>query len=456
MNQEDAKDLELSNALLDFIQKSPSPFHAAANLARVLDGHGFQELSEASEWNLKPGGCYYIRRNLSTLIAFRVPSGKLRGFQIAAAHSDSPTFRVKENMEIAADGAYTKLNVEKYGGMLCAPWFDRPLSVAGRLAVRTANGVETRLVNVDRDLLLIPSLAIHMNRSANDGTKYSIQNDMQPLFGDERAKGQFPDIVAEAAGVKKEEILGSDLYLYVRGRGTIWGAEGEYLSTPKLDDLQCTFALLQGFLAGSHPDTASVYAVFDNEEVGSGTKQGAASTVLQDVLRRIAQALGYPYSDYLRLLASSFMISADNAHAVHPNHAAVADPTHHPHMNQGIVIKFSANQKYSTDAVSAAIFRTIASRAGVPVQVFHNHSDQPGGSTLGNISNAQVSVNMVDIGLPQLAMHSAVETAGVRDTGYLAAAAAEFYSTFTENCGGGRYVLHQAESQIAASLVGTV
>ena len=436
--------MKLSNELLDFIQKSPSCYHAVENLAQTLCDTGFLELSEGAPWRLQRGGRYFIRRNLSSLLAFKIPEGEIRGFQIAAAHSDSPTFKIKENMDIVVDGAYTELNVEKYGGMLCAPWFDRPLSVAGKIVVRRGEGVESRLVNVDRDLLMLPSLAIHMNRSVNDGYKYSVQKDMLPLLGDERAAGTFLDIVAGAAEVDKEDILGTDLFLYCRGRGVVWGANGEYLSSPKLDDLQCTFANLQGFLAGGHPNTISVYAVFDNEEVGSGTKQGAAGTVLLDTLLRVNEALGCSHEDYLRALASGFMVSADNAHAVHPNHLSLADPTNHPHMNQGIVLKFSANQKYGTDSVSAALFRAICSRAGVPVQTFHNHSDILGGSTLGNLSNAQVSLNMVDVGLPQLAMHSAVETAGVQDTLYLARAMKEFYSTFVEDGGRGSYTLYRA------------
>ena len=436
--------MKLSNELLDFIQKSPSCYHAVENLAQTLCDTGFLELSEGAPWRLQRGGRYFIRRNLSSLLAFKIPEGEIRGFQIAASHSDSPTFKIKENMDIVVDGAYTELNVEKYGGMLCAPWFDRPLSVAGKIVVRRGEGVESRLVTVDRDLLMLPSLAIHMNRSVNDGYKYSVQKDMLPLLGDERAAGTFLDIVAGAAGVDKEDILGTDLFLYCRGRGVVWGANGEYLSSPKLDDLQCTFANLQGFLAGGHPNTISVYAVFDNEEVGSGTKQGAAGTVLLDTLLRVNEALGRSHEDYLRALASGFMVSADNAHAVHPNHLSLADPTNHPHMNQGIVLKFSANQKYGTDSVSAALFRAICSRAGVPVQTFHNHSDILGGSTLGNLSNAQVSLNMVDVGLPQLAMHSAVETAGVQDTLYLARAMKEFYSTFVEDGGRGSYTLYRA------------
>ncbi len=438
---------EINQALLSFLQRSPSCYHAVENIAQELTEHGFTELSEGDSWRLERGGAYFVRRNLSTLLAFRVPQEELLGVQIAASHSDSPTFKLKENMDIIRDGAYTELNVEKYGGMLCAPWFDRPLSVAGKVVVCREGRLESRLVNLDRDLLMIPSLAIHMNRSVNEGYSYSAQRDMLPLLGDETAKGKLMELVAQAAGAAPEEILGSDLFLYCRSRGTIWGADGEYLSSPKLDDLQCTFANLKGFLAAQgHPNALSVYAVFDNEEVGSTTKQGAASTVLLDTLTRINECLGRKQEDYLRMLANGFMVSADNAHAVHPNHLDAADPTNHPHMNKGIVLKFSANQKYGTDSVSAALFREICRRADVPTQVFHNHSDILGGSTLGNLSNAQVSLNMVDIGLPQLAMHSPYETAGARDTEYLVRAMEVFFNSSVQDEGQGVYTLHTRQA----------
>lgn len=436
---------DLSRDLIEFIHKSPSCYHAVENIAQTLRNHGFVELSEGQKWNLEKGGSYFVRRNLSAVMAFKIPQNDLRGFQIAASHCDSPTFKIKENMDIVVDGAYTRLNVEKYGGMICAPWFDRPLSVAGKIVIRQGDKIVSKLVNIDRDLLMIPNLAIHMNREVNDGYKYSVQKDMLPLLGDENAKGKFMDLVAENAGVAKEDILGTDLFLYCRNHGTVWGAEEEYISSPKLDDLQCTYANLQGFLRGSHPDAASVYAVFDNEEVGSGTKQGAAGTMLLDTLLRINESLGRSHEEYLTALASSFMVSADNAHAVHPAHLDAADLTNHPHMNHGIVIKFSANQKYCTDSVSAALFRAICTRADVPTQVFHNHSDILGGSTLGNLSNAQVSLNMVDIGLAQLAMHSPYETAGAKDTAYLVRAMEEFFSTFVEDAGQGSYTLRGAQ-----------
>ncbi len=435
----------LTKELIDFIYKSPSCYHVVENIAQELLEKGFTELNEGTKWNLQKGGHYFVRRNLSTIMAFKIPEGDIRGFQIAASHSDSPTFKIKENMDIVADGSYTELNVEKYGGMLCAPWFDRPLSVAGKVVVREEDELVSKLVHIDRDLLMIPNLAIHMNRAANDGYQYSVQKDMLPLLGDETAKGCFMDIVADSVDVKKEDILGTDLFLYCRQKGTVWGANEEFVSSPKLDDLQCSFANMKAFLQGGHENTVSVYAVFDNEEVGSGTKQGAASTVLLDTLSRINESLGRSKEEYLMALASGFMVSADNAHAVHPNHISAADPTNHPHMNKGIVLKFSANQKYCTDSVSAALFREICNHAGVPTQTFHNHSDSLGGSTLGNLSNAQVSLNMVDIGLAQLAMHSPYETAGAKDTEYLVRAMTEFYNTFVEEKGQGSYTLHIAE-----------
>ena len=434
----------MNNALFDFIQNGPSCYHVVAEIAEKLLAEGYTELEEGRRWQITAGGKYFVRRNLSTILAFRIPMGEAKGYQIAASHCDSPAFKLKENMDVVVDGSYTRLNVEKYGGMLCAPWFDRPLSVAGKVVVKEDGRLVSRLVHIDRDLLMIPNLAIHMNREVNDGYKYSIQSDMLPLLGDETAKGQMQEMIAAAAGVDKADILGMDMFVYCRQRGTVWGADEEYVSAPRLDDLQCTFANLQGFLQGSHQNGIAVYVVFDNEEVGSGTKQGAASTVLADVLTRINEALGGNREDYLVRLANSFMVSADNAHATHPAHLAAADPTHHPHMNKGVVIKHSGNQKYCTDSVSAAVFREICDRAGVPTQAFFNHSDILGGSTLGNLSNAQVSLNMVDIGLAQLAMHSPYETAGAKDTEYLVRAMTEFYNTLVLAEGGGSYTLQKA------------
>ena len=414
---------ETAEELLAFIRKSPTCFHAVAAMKEILEAEGYGELREEDRWNLEKGGKYYVTRNDSALIAFAIPEEEAKGYRIMASHSDSPTFKIKENPEMEAEGRYVKLNVERYGGMICAPWFDRPLSVAGRVVVKEGEEIVSKLVDVDRDLLMIPNLAIHMNREVNDGYKFNAQKDMLPLYGMSSAKGTFLKTVAEAAGVKEEEILGHDLFLCNRQEGTVWGAEEAFVSSARLDDLQCAFSSLKGFLAGKKEKYIAVHCVLDNEEVGSGTKQGAASTFLRDVLVRINSGLGQDQEDYLRRLAGSFMVSADNAHAVHPNYGEKADPVNRPCMNEGIVIKHSANQKYCTDGVSAAVFKDLCKRAGVPFQTFTNRSDILGGSTLGNISTTQVAVNAVDIGLAQLAMHSPYETAGVKDTAYLIKAA---------------------------------
>ena len=308
-----------------------------------------------------------------------------------------------------------RLNTEKYGGMLMATWFDRPLSAAGRLFVRENGVIAEKLVNIDRDLLVIPSVAIHMNRSANDGMKYQANVDTVPLFSGEDPDAAILTMAAEAAGVRPEDVLGQDLFLYCRGRGTVVGAHGEYILSPKLDDLACVWGCLQGFLSAGESGSLPVLCIFDNEEVGSATKQGAASTFLRDILRRISLALGLDEETFQTMLSRSFLVSADNAHAVHPDHPEYADRGNCPRMNGGVVIKFNANQRYATDGRSCAVFRAVCADAGVPVQVMANRSDLPGGSTLGSIAGTLVPVSTVDIGLAQLAMHSCFETMGSRD-----------------------------------------
>ena len=433
---------EVNQELLAFLDHSPNAFFAVRNMREELEKAGFTRLYEGAAWTLSAGQGYYVTRNDSALIAFRLPTEKARGFQIMASHCDSPVFKIKPNAEIEIDRHYVKLNVEKYGGMLCAPWLDRPLSVAGRILVRTEEGIETKLVNIDRDLLIIPNLAIHMNRQVNDGYAFNAQVDMLPLFcesGDK--KDQFMQLIADEAKVRVEDILDTDLFLYNRMKGTMLGLHDEFIASGRLDDLQCAFASLKGFLMAEPKQSIAVHCVYDNEEVGSGTKQGAASTFLKDTLQRIDRTLGYSEEEYQMSLASSFMVSADNAHSVHPNHSDKADPTNRPYMNQGIVIKYSANQKYTTDAVSGAVMRAICKEAGVPWQTFTNRSDMLGGSTLGNISQGQVAVNTVDIGLPQLAMHSPYETAGAKDTAYLIEAARVLFSSSFLGSGDGNYQL---------------
>ena len=428
--------------LFQFIENSPSCFHAIETIRKKLNAEGFIELVEGRSWQIEKGKKYYVTRNLSSIIAFKIKENDFKNFHIVASHSDSPTFKIKENAEIEVNNKYVKLNTEKYGGMICSTWFDRPLSIAGRILVKEGNLVKTHLVNIDKDLVIIPNLAIHMNRAVNDGYKYNAQIDMLPLYGDNTSKGSLMKTVAQSVGVEEDSILGTDLFLYNRMRGTKIGANSEYISSPRLDDLECAYASLSAFLSETNSNSASVYCVFDNEEVGSGTKQGADSTLLYDVLRRINMCLGNSEEDYYKLIASSFMVSADNAHALHPNYSDKSDPTNKVYINDGIVIKYNANQKYTTDAVSASIFKSICDSVNVPYQTFTNRSDILGGSTLGNISNAHVSLNTIDIGLAQLAMHSTYETAGAKDVTYLIEALKAFYNTSIEQVEDGQYIIN--------------
>ena len=429
------------DGLCAFLQSSVSAFHAVSNIGRILEDANYIPLRESEQWALQPGGRYFVTRNQSSLIAFSVPERGFAPAMIVAAHSDSPVFRVKQRAELDAQGKYTLLNTERYGGMILSTWLDRPLSVAGRVVVRTQRGLESRLVNIDRDFILIPNLAIHMNREINDKGGLNARIDMPPLFGDSSARGGFEATVAGAAGVAPEQIAGSDLYLYNRMAPSVWGAEDCYLSAPRLDDLECAYTALCAFTEARTGEHMNLLCVFDNEEVGSGTRQGADSTFLRDVLTRAARALGADGEQLRACLASSFMVSADNAHALHPNHPEKSDPMNRPYMNEGVVVKFSANQKYTTDGVSNAVFCEICRRAGVPVQVFANRSDLAGGSTLGNISSAHVSIPAVDVGLAQLAMHSSYETAGTRDAQFMARALTALYETELRAEGDGAFTL---------------
>lgn len=431
--------------LFKFIENSPSCFHAIKTITEELKNEGFVEIKEKDTWQIEKGKKYYVTRNLSSVIAFKIPQNDFKSFNIVASHSDSPTFKIKANAEIEVKNKYVKLNTEKYGGMICSTWFDRPLSIAGRILVKENNAVKTHLVNIDKDLVIIPNLAIHMNREVNDGYTYNAQIDMLPLYGDNSSKGSLMKTIAKEAEVEEESILGTDLFLYNRMNGTKIGSNEEYISSPRLDDLECAFTSLSAFLSENTSNSASVYCVFDNEEVGSGTKQGADSTFLYDVLRRINISLGKTEEDYYRLISSSFMVSADNAHALHPNYTDKSDLTNKVYMNDGIVIKYNANQKYTTDAVSASIFKTICDSVDVPYQTFTNRSDILGGSTLGNISNAHVSLNTIDIGLAQLAMHSTYETAGAKDVTYMIDAIKAFYNTSIEQVEDGQYIVNNME-----------
>ena len=402
--------------LFRFLDESPTCYHAAANAKAALTAAGAVELRESEQWKLEKGTLYVVERGDSALVAFRVPEGPFHGFLMAAAHSDSPTFKVRETAEAASAGNTLRLSVEPYGGGVWRGWLDRPLSVAGRVVIRQGDRLVSRLVNIDRDLLVIPGVAIHMDRSVNKGAELNPAVDLLPLLGCGKEPGAFRKLIAEAAGVREEHLLSTELFLYPRTKAVQTGLNGEFIVSPRLDDLQCVFGCLEGFLAAKPGGSLPVLAVFNNEEVGSNTRQGADSTFLTDVLERIAHGCGLDSEAWKAAVANSFMVSADNAHAIHPAHPEYADKGGFPVLNGGIVIKYNANQRYTTDAVSGAVFQAICQEAGVPVQRYSNRADLPGGSTLGNISTAHLSVPTVDIGLPQLAMHSVCETAGAADT----------------------------------------
>lgn len=413
--------MERIDSLVSFLDGAKSVYHAVAQLKTRLEGEGYRYLPEGEAWQLHAGGKYYLTRGGTALIAFRIPAGEASGFLMSASHSDRPTFKLKENGELV--GTYTRLATEKYGGMLVSPWLDRPLSLAGRVLVETQTGTESKPVDIDRDLLLIPNVAIHMNRKANDGYAWNPAVDTLPLMGGKEAAGKLQSELEQLAGGK---VLGQDLYLYVRQKATVWGMDKEFISSAALDDLECVWCCTEGFLKAGESSAVPVLCVFDSEEVGSSSLQGAASDLLDSVLTRICRGMGWEKE---RLLSQSFMVSADNAHAIHPNHPELADPGNAPVINGGVVVKFNANQRYTTDGMSAAVFRKVCSKANVPVQTYCNRADMPGGSTLGNISLSHVSVPSVDVGLAQLAMHSCYETAGVRDAQYLADAMEAYYGS---------------------------
>ena len=414
--------------LFRFLDESPTCYHAAANTKAALTAAGAVELRESEQWKLEKGTLYVVERGDSALVAFRVPEGPFHGFLMAAAHSDSPTFKVRETAEAASAGNTLRLSVEPYGGGVWRGWLDRPLSVAGRVVIRQGDRLVSRLVNIDRDLLVIPGVAIHMDRSVNKGAELNPAVDLLPLLGCGKEPGAFRKLIAEAAGVREEHLLSTELFLYPRTKAVQTGLNGEFIVSPRLDDLQCVFGCLEGFLSAKPGGSLPVLAVFNNEEVGSNTRQGADSTFLTDVLERIAHGCGLDSEGWKAAVANSFMVSADNAHAIHPAHPEYADKGEFPVLGGGIVIKYNANQRYTTDAVSGAVFQAICQEAGVPVQRYSNRADLPGGSTLGNISTAHLSVPTVDIGLPQLAMHSVCETAGAADTDYLVKAMTAYFS----------------------------
>lgn len=407
--------------LFDFIERSKTTYHAIDTVKNMLISAGFDEISESDSDKYKDGGRHFVIRSDSSLIAFKGTLSE-RGFMISATHCDTPTFKVKS---CDTDGAYARLTVEGYGGMINYSWLDIPLSVGGRVVVSDGDALSVKLVDIDRDLVVIPSVAIHFNRGVNDGIKLNHAVDMLPLYGIS-GEASIKSAIARELSVDKSRIVDYDLYLYNRMSPTALGENGDIILSPRLDDLSSVYACLRAFLDSDAKEGVSVLAVFDNEEVGSSTKQGAASPMLRDTLFAIAGGR----AEYKRALRYSYMVSCDNAHARHPNHPELSDKQASPVLGGGVALKYNANQRYATDAVSAAIFKTVAERCSEKIQEYHNRADMPGGSTLGSISNTKVGVMTVDIGLPQLAMHSATESCATSDVDSLIKIMTELYSSY--------------------------
>ncbi len=412
---------------IDFLKTSTNPFEAVKSVKSILLGSNFKELCEENKWDIKPNGKYFVTRNDSSIIAFTIPSVLTDiSINMASAHTDSPTFKVKPLNNKLVCNNYSLINTEVYGGPIYSSFFDRPLSISGRVFVKDNNSIVTKFVNFNRDLLVIPNECIHFNRDVNSGKNYNPQIDLMPLLGENNS---IDDLLESEFNIKKSDVLSYDLTLYSRFRGSIYGAKNEYFLAPQIDDLESVYGLFEGFKDAKNDKSINVCIAFDNEEVGSGTKQGADSTFLKDTLDRIYASLNLTSDDLKQSLAKSLMVSCDNAHAVHPNDVGKTDELNKVFMNKGIVIKHNANQHYTTDAYSDALFKFILEKGNVPYQDFTNRSDVRGGGTLGAISTSHVSVPSVDIGLAQLAMHSCVETAGTKDLDYLISGMKSFYST---------------------------
>ena len=420
------KTQNVAQNLLDFINASPTCYHAVSNVRERLDQAGFEALNEKEDYNLELGKKYYVVRNDSSIIAFALPLQMPKGLRIMASHSDSPCFKLKENPEVTLENTYVKWNVEKYGGMILSTWLDRPLSVAGRVVVKEETGLSVKLVDFKENLCIIPNVAIHFNREINKGMEYNPQVDMQPLWSVDK-EDKIKSLIAKKLKIEEEKILGTDLFVYNKDKGCFIGNENAFIGAPRIDDLGCVYSTLEGFLGAQNPEFITMYCVFDHEEVGSCTRQGADSDFLVSTIDRMAVVLQLE-KIMPKLIPNSFLISADNGHALHPNHPEKSDGQNHPFLNKGLVIKYHGNQQYTTDAYTGAVVKDICLCHEIPYQTYHNRSDIIGGSTLGNISISHCSIPSADIGLPQLAMHSAFETAGAKDVQYLVNFAKKFYS----------------------------
>ena len=415
--------------MVEFLKGCHSVFHATALMREQLESLGYTRLAESRKWELKKGGKYFVTRNDTSIIAFQIPKrSAIKSVNIAASHSDSPTFKIKPVADFK-DPNYGRLNVETYGGAILSTWLDRPLSIAGRVIVNRDGRLVSELVDLDDNTAIIPNVAIHQNRTANEGYKWNPQVDLVPMIGLDAKENRLVEKLAAKLNAKKEEIVSYDLFMYNRTEPCVWGDEGEFISSPRLDDLECAYTSLQGFVQGKSRQSLNICAVFDNEEVGSMSRQGMGSTFLQEVLNRVFEAFGLTNSGISQIMANSFMISADNAHAVHPNHPELYDQLNRAYMNKGIVIKRNAAQSYVTDAVSEAVMKQLCQNSETPYQYFTNRSDLRGGGTQAAMAASHIASMAVDIGLPQLAMHSSYETGGSKDVEYMINVFTEFFSS---------------------------
>ncbi len=425
--------MENTEKIISLLNQSYSPFHVVSNIEKELLSHGFLARKENRNYDIQPGNSYYVKRNDTSIIAFTVPKkftkDNLR-FLLSATHNDSPTFKIKPNPIVRKDNLML-LNTEPYGGGIYATWLDKPLSIAGRVFTEEKDGIHSHLLVIDEDLLEIPNVCIHMNHTVNSANTVNPAVDTLPIFGTDEENFSFNDYLLEKLGLDREEskVLSHDLFLYNREKAAKVGYHQEFLASGRLDDLSAAYTVLLGFLSSEENDAIKVYASFDNEEVGSLTRQGANSTFLKETLKRIVIALGGEKDDFEKAVASSFMISVDNAHANHPNHPEYTDKTTNVQLNKGIVIKYNANQSYTSDALSSSLIKAIMNKYGIPYQEYTNRSDLRGGSTLGNLSNSEVSLITVDIGIAQLAMHSSYELLGVEDLSHMISFASHYFSS---------------------------
>ena len=422
--------------VIEFIDESPSTYHVVKNCSDILDENGFERIMPREKWEIKKGGKYFLKKSSSTIIAFTVGEDfdVKNGFKIFGAHTDSPCFRIKPNPEIITENV-VRLNTEVYGGPILSTWFDRPLSIAGRVIVKGENSFFPRTVKIkiDEPLLTIPNLAIHQNMEVNNGVKIDKQNDVLPVISlinkNFEREGYLERVILEKTGIKKEDIIDFDLYLYATEKGCLLGANEEFMSSPKIDNLASVYTGLIGLLeAEENQDRINIFVAFDNEEIGSATKQGADSNYLLNTLERISLALGLSRGDFLQMLESSYILSADAAHAAHPAHLGKTDPTNRGRINEGISIKISAKQKYTSDGYSIAVIKQLIEGTEIQIQPFVNESNELGGSTIGPISSTHLDIDGVDLGVPMLAMHSVRELCGIFDVFYLKELAKEFFS----------------------------